>query len=52
MGYLFTVLTRFFWATVQGVAGQLSVGMAGIFLLSLSVCFSFQLTASHFKQKF
>ena len=41
MGYLFTVLTRFFWATVQGVAGQLSVGMAGIFLLSLSVCFSF-----------
>ena len=41
MGYLLTVLTRFFWATVQGVAGQLSIGMAGIFLLSLSVCFSF-----------
>ena len=41
MGYLYTILARFFASIMQCAAGQLSLSMAGIFLLSLPVCYSF-----------
>ena len=40
MGYLYTILARFFASIMQGAAGQLSLSMAGVFLLSLPVCYS------------
>ena len=41
MGYIYTILARFLATLGQGAAGQLNLSMAGIFLLSLPVCYSF-----------
>ena len=41
MGYFYTIFARFLASLGQGVGGQVSFSMAGIFLLSLPVCFSF-----------